>query len=168
MDNEPQIDIFLGKYTPEIEAQLREARARLRALFPRGFELVFDNYNALVFAISPTERTPDAFVSVAGYPKWVTLFFLHGAGLHDPVALLEGQGKQVRSIRLRAPADINTPAVEALISQAALPRKSAFLAAPPLTTVIKSALAKQRPRRPVTAMSVPRKSPNAKRSAPLK
>lgn len=168
MDNESQIDTFLGKYTPEIEAQLRDARSRLRALFPRGFELVFDNYNALVFAISPTERAPDAFVSVAGYPKWVTLFFLHGAELHDPAGLLEGQGKQVRSIRLRAPADLNTPAVEALISQAAFPRESAFLAAPPLTTVVKSALAKQRPRRPATETSVPRKSPNAKRSVPRK
>jgi hypothetical protein len=79
---ESQIDLFLGKYEPAIEAQLREARRRLCALFPRGFELVFDNYNALVFGISPSERTPDAFVSIAGYPKWVTLFFLHGADLH--------------------------------------------------------------------------------------
>lgn len=161
MNNESQIDTFLGKYTPEIEAQLRDARSRLRALFPRGFELVFDNYNALVFAISPSERAPDAFVSVAGYPKWVTLFFLHGADLHDPAGLLEGQGKQVRSIRLRAPAEINTPAVEALISQAALPRKSAFLTAPPLTTVIKSVVAKQRPRRPVVTASASRKVPKA-------
>ena len=150
MDNESKIDTFLGKYTPGIEAQLREARSRLRALFPRGFELVFDNYNALVFAISPSERAPDAFVSVAGYPKWVTLFFLHGADLRDPAKLLEGQGKQVRSIRLNTPADINTPEVEALISQAALPRKSAFLAAPPLSTIIKSVMTKQRPRRPAS------------------
>lgn len=161
MNIEPQIDIFLGKYTPEIEAQLREARSRLRDLFPRGFELVFDNYNALVFAISPSERAPDAFVSVAGYPKWITLFFLHGAELHDPAGLLEGQGKQVRSIRLRAPADINTPAVEALINQAALPRESAFLAAPPLSTIIKSVVPKQRPRRPAATASTSRKAPKA-------
>jgi hypothetical protein len=161
MDNESQIDTFLGKYIPEIEAQLREARSRLRDLFPRGFELVFDNYNALVFAISPTERAPDAFVSVAGYPKWVTLFFLHGAELHDPAGLLEGQGKQVRSIRLRAPADLNTSAVEALISQAALPLKSAFLAAPPLTTLIKSVVAKRRSRRPAATASAFRKVPKA-------
>jgi hypothetical protein len=81
---ESQISIFLRKYTPAVEAQLREARTRLRAMFPRGFELVYDNYNALVFGISPTERTSDAFISVAGYPRWVTLFFLHGADLRDP------------------------------------------------------------------------------------
>jgi hypothetical protein len=115
-------------------------------MFPRGFELVYDNYNALVFGISPTERTSDAFISVAGYPRWVTLFFLHGADLRDTHGLLEGQGKQVRSVRLREPKDINTPEVEALIAQAVLPYESAFLAAPSLSTIVKSVSAKQRPR----------------------
>jgi len=145
---ESQISIFLRKYTPAVEAQLRGARTRLRAMFPRGFELVYDNYNALVFGISPTERTSDAFISVAGYPRWVTLFFLHGADLRDAHGLLEGQGKQVRSVRLTEPKDLNTPEVEALIAQAVLPYESAFLAAPSLTTIVKSVSDKQRPRRP--------------------
>jgi hypothetical protein len=148
MDTEAQIAVFLGRYTPAIEAQLREARATLRAMFPRGFELVFDTYNALVFGISPTERGSDSFLSVVGYPKWVTLFFLHGTDLHDPDGLLEGQGKQVRSIRLKQPADINTPEVEALIAQAVARHESALLDAPLLTTVIKSVMVKQRSRRP--------------------
>ena len=145
---ESQIAIFLRKYTPAVEAQLRETRTRFRAMFPRGFELVYDNYNALVFSISPTERTSDAFISVAGYPRWITLFFLHGADLSDPHGLLEGQGKQVRGVRLTEPKNINTPDVEALIAQAVLPYESAFLAAPSLTTIVKSVSAKQRPRRP--------------------
>jgi hypothetical protein len=162
---ESQIATFLAKYSPAVEAQLREARNRLRALFPRGFELVYDNYNALVFAMSPTERTPDAFVSVAGYPNWVTLFFLHGKDLQDPNRRLEGQGKQVRSIRLKNPATINTPEVEALIAQAVLPHRSAFLAAPTLTTIIKSVLAKQRSRRPASAIPTSAHSPASKRRA---
>ena len=145
---EAQIAGFLDKYTPTIAAQLSDARARLCARFSRGFELVFDNYNALVFAISATERRTDAFVSVVGYPKWVTLFFLHGVDLHDPHGLLEGKGKQVRSIRLKVAEDIDKPDIEALITQAIKPYEQAFLTAPPLTTVIKLALAKQRSRRP--------------------
>jgi hypothetical protein len=145
---ESQIAAFLGKYSPPIEARLRDARGRVRAKFPRGFELVYDNYNALVFGFSPTDRTPDAFLSVAGYPRWVTLFFLNGASLRDPSGLLEGDGKQVRSIRLEDAAQIDTPQVEALIAQAMSPCKTALLAAPPLTTIVKSVSAKQRPRRP--------------------
>lgn len=150
-DTESQIASFLGKYTPVIEAQLRDARARLCAHFPRGFELVFDNYNALVFGISPTKRSQDAFISVAGYPKWVTLFFLYGTDLQDPHGLLEGEGKQVRSIRLKSPDDIHTPAITALIHQAAKAKEAALQAAPPISTMIKAVVAKQRPRRPSSA-----------------
>jgi hypothetical protein len=143
---EDQIESFLAKYSPEIASQLRDARQHLRSFFPRGHELVFDNYNALVFAISPSERSTDAFVSVAGYPKWVTLFFSHGVGLDDPQGLLEGTGSRVRSIRLKVADDMLQPAVQALIEQAARPLRQALLDAAPLSTTIKMVSAKQRPR----------------------
>ncbi len=145
---ESQIATFLAKYSPAIEAQLRDARSRLRALFPRGYELVFDNYNALVFGFSPTDSSKDAFISVVGYPKWITLFFLNGVALADPHGMLEGKGSQVRSIRLKSPGEINTPEVSALVSQAILPLEPALHAAPPLTTVVRTVVANQRPRRP--------------------
>ncbi len=97
--------------------------------FPCGFELVYDNYNALVFGISPNGSTNEAFVSVAGYPRWVTLFFLHGTNLQEPQGVLEGHGKQVRSIRIASAADIHLPEVRARIGQAALPFKARLLAA---------------------------------------
>ncbi len=162
---ESRIDGFLGRYTPAVEAQLRDARSRLRALFPRGFELVFDNYNALVFGFSPSERSLDAFLSIAGYPKWITLFFLHGVDLHDPHALLQGQGQQVRSIRLESAADIATEHVAALIAEATRRHASEFLAAPPLTTSIKSSAPKLRPRRPAAVAST---RPSTRPRAPRK
>ena len=165
---EKQIAAFLAKYSPAIETELAEARARLRGFFPRGFELVFDNYNALVFGMSPSERASDAFLSIAGYPKWVTLFFLHGTDLDDPNGLLEGQGKQVRSIRLKSHTDINTPQVEALISQAIRSHQAALLAASPLVTVIKMVVAKQRPRRPAPKIAKPGSSSGLKRQAARK
>jgi hypothetical protein len=148
---EHRIDALLAKYTPAIEARLRDARRRLRAHFPRGVEMVFDNYNALVFGIGPGDRTRDAFISIAGYPKWVTLFFLDGVRLHDPDGLLQGEGKQVRGIRLAAPDDLDRPAVAALIAQAIAPHRDALAAAAPLSTVIKSEAARQRPRRPAAS-----------------
>jgi hypothetical protein len=148
---ESRIDTFLAKYTPEIEAQLRDTRARLRAAFPRGVEMVFDNYNALVFGIGPSAKTSESFISIAGYPKWVTLFFLRGVDLDDPEGLLEGDGSQVRGIRLKSAADLDSPAVAALIAQARRPHEPALGEAPALTTVIKMVADKQRPRRPATA-----------------
>ena len=145
---ERRIAAFVDRYTPAIAAQLRDARQRLRARFPRGVEMVFDNYNALVFGFGPTGKSRDSFISVAGYPRWVTLFFLDGAGLLDPEGLLEGDGKQVRGVRLKTPADLDAPAVAALIDQAVAPHREALAAAPALATVIKMEVAKQRPRRP--------------------
>ena len=162
--HEPQVEEFIAKYAPDIAVQLREARASLRSLFERGFELVFNNYNALVFGISPTERASDSFISVAGYPKWVTLFFLHGVELHDPEGLLEGSGKQVRSIRLNSPADLKKPEVEALIVQAVRSHELALLAAPKLTTIVKIAVAKHRPRRPTSKATTVKTPPPRKRS----
>jgi hypothetical protein len=150
-DTDARIEAFVAKYTPAIATQLRDARQRLRARFPRGVEMVFDNYNALVFGIGPTDRTRESFISIAGYPRWVTLFFLDGAGLDDPSGLLEGDGRQVRGIRLKTPADLDSPAVAALIAQAVAPHAAALAAAPPLSTVIKAEAGKQRPRRPASA-----------------
>ncbi len=145
---EKQIASFLGRYTAPLAAAFEESRRRLRAAFPRGFELVYDNYNALVFGFSPTDRASGAIVSIAGYPRWVTLFFLDGASLPDPHSLLEGNGKQVRGIRLKAPDDLDSAAVKVLLRHAVAPHAAAFAAAPPLTTVVKAISAKQRPRRP--------------------
>lgn len=145
---ETEIDSFLAKYSPAVAAELRSVREKLRALFPQGYELVYDNYNALVFGFSPSERPSDAVVSIAGYPKWVNLFFLKGADLKDPKHLLQGTGTTVRSIRFVS-TSFEQPEVLALIERAAKPFRSAFKAAPPLCTIIKSVSKKQRPRRPV-------------------
>jgi hypothetical protein len=74
-----QIARSLAKYTPQIQAEARAARRILRGLLPTATEMVYDNYNALVFAFVPGDRPSEAILSIALYPRWVTLFFLRGA-----------------------------------------------------------------------------------------
>ena len=147
-ETETRIAASIAKYESEVAARLRGARRKLRALFPRGYEQVYDNYTALGFGIGATDRSPSVVVSVVGYPRWVTLFFLHGAKLKDPDKLLQGAGSRVRSIRLTHENDMDEPEVLALIGQAANARAADFAAAPKLSTIIKSVSAKQRARRP--------------------
>ena len=45
---------------------------------------------------------------------------------------------------------MESPAIAALIAQAIAPHSGALAAAPPLTTVVKMEVEKQRPRRPAT------------------
>jgi hypothetical protein len=142
------IDSFLAKYEPRIATETQAVRNHLSRLFPRGFELVYDNYNALVFGFGPTNRAGDVLVSVAAYPKWVTLFFLQGANLADPKRILQGSGSQVRSVRLEPASILHSAPVQDLLDRALAQAEGALALAPPLTTVVKSVSAKQRPRRP--------------------
>lgn len=144
---------FLAKYDPAIASQARDVRAHLSERFPRGFELVYDNYNALVFAFGATEKASDALVSVAAYPRWVTLFFLDGADLPDPAGVLQGSGSRVRSVRLAPPAMLHSPPVHALLDAVIKRAGKELSRAPPLATIVKSVSQKQRPRRPATATS---------------
>jgi hypothetical protein len=147
----PEVAAFLAKYTPAIAAQTQAVREHLLRVFPRGFELVYDNYNALAFGFGPTQRASDLVVSVAAYPKWVTLFFLNGATLPDPHGVLQGSGTQVRSVRLVPVEVLHSNAVQDLLHLVAGSAREAFEHAPPLKTVVKSVSVKQRPRRPATA-----------------
>jgi hypothetical protein len=147
---EKQIAGFVGKYTPEIAKEIVAARTRMRAHFPRGYELIFDNYNALVFGFSPSEKASESFISIAAYPRWITLFFLNGATLKDPDKRLQGSGSRVRGVKLRSAQDLDEPAIKALIARAVAPMTQAMNEAPPLATVIKLVSARQRPRRPAT------------------
>jgi hypothetical protein len=159
MSAESQIAEFLSRYSPGIAAELRAARASICKLIPKGYELVYDNYNALVFGFGPTLRASEAVVSIAGYPNWVTLFFLMGSSLHDPDHLLQGTGSKVRSIRLKPSTVLESKPVQLLLAQALAEHKAAFEAAPLLSTVVKSVSCKQRPRRaPQTEVAIAREA----------
>jgi hypothetical protein len=142
-----QIAGFLAKYDPTIAKEARAARRVLRAAMPTAFELVYDNYNALVFAFGATEKAGDIVLSIALYPRWVTLFFLHGAALDDPQGLLEGTGKTIRGVRLTGGAkDLEKPAVRALVRQAIARAKTPLPAKGRGTTIVKSVSPKKRAR----------------------
>ena len=116
---------FLAKYDPEVAAVATAALPRLRKAIPGAIELVYDNYNALVVGFGPSERASEAVVSIALYPRWVTLFFLHGARLAAPAGLLKGSGSRVRHVVLSDAAVLDRPAVRALLRRRAARRAAA-------------------------------------------
>jgi hypothetical protein len=139
---------FIDRYTPEIATLARACLKKMRAKFPGAVQLVYDNYNALAIGFGPSERASEAIFSIVLYPRWVTLFFLQGAGLPDPNKLLKGSGKVVRHIVLASVADLDNPAIQALMATALNRAKVAMDPAAPGNLEIRSISAKQRPRRP--------------------
>jgi len=143
-----QFDRFIARYTPEIGVLARAALARMRTRLPGAIQMVYDNYNALVIGFGPTERASEAIFSIVLYPRWVTLFFLQGAGLPDPHRLLKGKGKVVRHLVLEEAEDLDRPPVEELIAQALARARRPMDGTGPGRMVIKSISPRQRPRRP--------------------
>ena len=142
-----QLAGFIAKFDPAVAKLIRSCRGALRRRFPTAIELVYDNYNFFVIAFASSERTSDCFISLASYARGVRLFFVNGAKLPDPHKILEGGGKQVRSIRVENAAVLATPAVEALFQAALAQAKVPLPSKGPGCTIIKSISAKQRPRR---------------------
>jgi hypothetical protein len=141
-----QLAAFLARFSPEIVALAKTARAKLQQRLPGAVEMVYDNYNALVIGYSPTERPSDAILSLVIFPKRVSVCFIQGKHLPDPHRVLVGDGNQVRFIRLDADAAIlDTPPIRALVSEAIAFGETPFAGRGRL--VIRAISAKQRPRR---------------------
>lgn len=152
---EAQLAGFIGKYTPEIQALAQAALKTMRARCPGAVELVYDNYNALAIAFGPTDRRSDIILSITLYPRWVSLFFTHGAALPDPQRLLKGSGTAIRHIVLDDAATLDRPAVRALITQALARAATPLDRRAARRVIIKLVSARQRPRRPGRGQSPP-------------
>ncbi len=144
---ERQIAGFIGRYSPEVARVARQARRRIRRLLPGAVELVYDNYNALALAFGPTEKPSDLILSIALYPRWVSLFFTRGAELADPQGLLHGSGSRIRHVVLDQATLLDSGPVRALV-KAAVVTHPKRLPQSRGRTIIQSVSAKQRPRRP--------------------
>jgi hypothetical protein len=147
-----QLDSFLAKYDPEVEAFVRRALAKMRKLVPGAVEMVYDNYNWLVIGFGPSERPSEAIFSLVLPPGRVTLCFLQGAGLPDPTKRLKGKGNVVRNIPLYSLGEpdekiLDDQEVLDLINVALNRAKVPMPAAARRKLVIRSVSAKQRPRR---------------------
>ena len=145
---EAQLAEFLAKYTPEIAALAEGALAKMRFYLPGATELVYDNYNALAIGFGPSDRASEAIFSIALYPRWVSLFFLQGAGIPDPARILQGTGTIVRHMILKSPETLDEPAVQMLIEQALMHATVPIDPTRPGRLLIKAVSEKQRPRRP--------------------
>jgi hypothetical protein len=144
-----QLDFFLDRFLPDVAKRARQAIDKVRTLCPGAMELVYDNYNALAIGFAPSERTSEAIVSIAVFPKHPSLFFLQdGVKLPDPTGRLRGTGTRVRHIVLDEVTVLDAPDVRKLIGLALRRAKVPLDPTKRRLLVIKSVAAKQRPRRP--------------------
>ena len=87
--------------------------------FPGAVEMVYDKKRGMVVGFCPDDRASNVINSIGVYSKWINLYFFEGDTLPDPEGLLQGSGHTVRHIRIDSAADLDRPAVKALIAAAA-------------------------------------------------
>ena len=113
-----ELDRMIAKRPAEMAKLTRAVLAKLRPRFPGATEMVYEKKNSLVIGFCPDDRASHVINSIAVYSKWINLYFFEGDTLDDPQHLLQGSGSMVRSIRITAAADLDRPAVKALMAQA--------------------------------------------------
>jgi hypothetical protein len=91
---------FLQPFSKEVKDVVLWLREFVWDLYPLTNELIYDNYNALAFGWSPTDKVGHTFCSIAvgRTSKNIHFGFYWGAEINDPMKILIGKGNQYRYI----------------------------------------------------------------------
>ncbi|MEQ1832121.1 MAG: DUF1801 domain-containing protein [Candidatus Eisenbacteria bacterium] len=102
---------LLERYPAPMRSLAEQLRVLVRGTVPEASEYVNAGWCALAY------RHPVAgyFCGIFPFADHVKLLFEHGVELDDPADLLEGDGRQVRSIVMRRPADARRRGVRPLL-----------------------------------------------------
>jgi hypothetical protein len=123
-------------------------RRSLRKRLPPAHEVVYEYADSVVISYSPDERGYEGVLAVRVSAKGVDLYFNRGKELPDPDRLLQGSAKLVRFIHMEGASTLKRPAVARLIDEAIARTRAPFARTGRGPVVIRSTLAKKRPRRP--------------------
>jgi hypothetical protein len=120
MSKEETIDLlqFLKPYPKEVAELALWLREYVWDLYPNTNELIYDNYNAVAFGWSPTDRLSHTFCSVAVLPRYVHFGFYWGSEIADPEKKLKGKGNQYRYIIIEQQSDFPKTYIKKLLKEA--------------------------------------------------
>ncbi len=95
---------FLKPFSDDIKQIVLWLRDFVWDLYPQSNELIYDNYNALAFGWSPTDKVGHTFCSIAvgRTSKNIHFGFYRGSEVADPKKILLGEGNQYRYILVKS------------------------------------------------------------------
>ena len=111
---------FLAVFPEGIRERVLWLREFVWDLYPHANELIYDNYNALAFGWSPTDKVGHTFCSIAvGRTSLNVHFgFYWGTQISDPKKILLGQGNQYRYILVNDTKDFPKTYIKKLLKEA--------------------------------------------------
>jgi hypothetical protein len=114
---DPEYLKLLGPYGDVIQKLALAARRLVLEEAPEASEFVYQVYT-IADHFTFTDRPSDAFVFTTTHANWVNLGFNFGAVLPDPDALLRGDGKLIRHVRIAQTARLAAPGIRELVRAA--------------------------------------------------
>lgn len=111
---------FMDPYPTEIQQKALWLRDFVWDMYPTANELIYDNYNALAFGWSPTDKVGHTFCSIAIGRTSMNLHFgfYWGSKIADPEHMLIGNGKQYRYILVKDVDDFPKEYMKTLVKEA--------------------------------------------------
>src|SRR6266487_404966 len=112
---------FLSVFPKEKQDTALWLREFVWGLYPNCNELIYDNYNALAFGWSPTDKVGHTFCSVAvgrTTKNNIHFGFYWGSEISDSDKILLGQGNQYRYILVESKTDFPKTYIKKLMKEA--------------------------------------------------
>jgi hypothetical protein len=111
---------FLTPFTDDTKELVLWLREFVWNMYPGANELIYDNYNALAFGWSPTDKLGHTFCSIAvgRSSKNVHFGFYWGSQIADPDKILLGKGNQYRYILVKNREDFPKAYIKKLLKEA--------------------------------------------------
>ena len=144
---EAELRRLVAKFAPAHLRLIGTMRRWLRKRLPTAQEVVYEYRDFFVISYSPNERGYEGVLAIRASANGVKLYFNRGKELPDPEKLLQGSGKQTRSIDVEGASTLARPEVARLIEEAIARNRVPFARAGRGPVVIRSVSAKQRRRK---------------------
>ena len=116
-ETDKQVNGLLKAYTPEVRDLSLAVRDQIHNMLPYVIEKVYPGWKVILCSFDGTMKR--GICAVSPQRRYVNLIFYHGADLGDPDRILEGDGKNVRHVKITDADQMHRPAMRRLIKAAA-------------------------------------------------
>src|SRR5215475_8775306 len=120
-----EIEQFLTPYSPMVQALALKLRTLIREVMPDAIEQLDPPAHLIGYGLDRTYK--GLICGITLHTAHINLMFARGTELPDPNRLLVGAGKRARHINIRQAAEIENPAVGALLMAALRQQQEASL-----------------------------------------
>lgn len=107
----------------EMRPIVTRLRDLVREVDPQTVEVVRLGDRAASYGTGP-QKMKQGYAYILPHQNWVNLGFYQGADLPDPTGLLEGTGKNLRHVKVRAVTEADRPELRALLETAVATRRA--------------------------------------------